>query len=150
MKTKLYLAYGSNLNVAQMRQRCPTAEQVGEAVLKGWRLAFFGLDGSAVATVEKGPPESEVPVIIWRLTPRDEGILDIYEGYPVLYEKRTFNVELCGANRRPFGYVATHVLHYGKPSHSYFRTILQGYEDAGFDTLPLLLALTQKQGGFSL
>lgn len=37
-KTKLYIAYGSNLNLEQMRRRCPTAELVGKTVLRGWRL----------------------------------------------------------------------------------------------------------------
>ena len=28
-KSKLYIAYGSNLNLEQMKRRCPTAEVVG-------------------------------------------------------------------------------------------------------------------------
>ncbi|MDY0002073.1 MAG: gamma-glutamylcyclotransferase family protein [Polyangia bacterium] len=43
MKPVLYFAYGSNLDQAQMRRRCPTAAPIGPATLDGWRLAF-GLD----------------------------------------------------------------------------------------------------------
>jgi len=35
-KETLYLAYGSNMNQAQMAFRCPTAEVVGTSELKGY------------------------------------------------------------------------------------------------------------------
>ena len=37
--TSLYFAYGSNMDVEQMRRRIPDARVVGRAVLKGWRVA---------------------------------------------------------------------------------------------------------------
>ncbi len=33
MKTTLYFAYGSNLDPAQMRRRCPHSAPLGQAVL---------------------------------------------------------------------------------------------------------------------
>ena len=39
---RYYLAYGSNLNVPQMRRRCPTATILGTAKLRGWELLFRG------------------------------------------------------------------------------------------------------------
>ena len=43
MKEKrYYIAYGSNLNVGQMRMRCPHATILGTANLKGWELLFKG------------------------------------------------------------------------------------------------------------
>ena len=47
-KEKLYIAYGSNLNLEQMAHRCPTAKVAGTAMLHNWRLAFY-----SVATVER-------------------------------------------------------------------------------------------------
>ena len=41
--TKLYLAYGSNLNKRQMASRCPTARPVGSAMIYGWELCFRGV-----------------------------------------------------------------------------------------------------------
>ena len=38
MEKMYYLAYGSNLNVEQMKKRCPDAVVVGTAVLDGYRL----------------------------------------------------------------------------------------------------------------
>lgn len=49
---RLYIAYGSNLNLEQMARRCPTAEVVGKTQLHNFRLMFRG-KGTAVATVEK-------------------------------------------------------------------------------------------------
>ena len=47
-KERLYIAYGSNLNLEQMAHRCPTAQAVGTATLKNWRLMFY-----SVATIER-------------------------------------------------------------------------------------------------
>ena len=70
-----YLAYGSNLNLEQMAHRCPTAKVVGTTTLKDYALLFRGQHGGAVATVEpcKG---SEVPCLVWEITPADEQALD--------------------------------------------------------------------------
>lgn len=87
---KLYIAYGSNLNLRQMAVRCPTAKPVGTAMLKGWQLTFRG-----VATLEPDP-QAETPVGIWDITPQDEISLDRYEGYPRLYGKAIVEVELNG------------------------------------------------------
>ena len=40
MVKRYYIAYGSNLNVPQMRMRCPGATILGTADLKGWELLF--------------------------------------------------------------------------------------------------------------
>ncbi len=58
---KLYIAYGSNLNLSQMKHRCPTARVIGTSELKDYELVFRGSGHNAVATVEpcKG---STVPV----------------------------------------------------------------------------------------
>ena len=63
-KERLYIAYGSNLNLDQMKHRCPTAEVVGAAKLKNWRLRFRGENHSAVATIER-EKGFKVPVLVW-------------------------------------------------------------------------------------
>ena len=52
-KERLYIAYGSNLNLEQMRCRCPTAEVVDKATLDGWRLRFRGGAHNAVSGGDK-------------------------------------------------------------------------------------------------
>ena len=79
MRNKLYLAYGSNLNLEQMANRCPTAKVVGNSKINGYRLLFRGAHAGAVATIEPFKGES-VPVLAWEITPADEAALDRYEG----------------------------------------------------------------------
>ena len=127
-KEILYIAYGSNLNLAQMAGRCPTAEVVGKAVLRGWRLAFRG-----VATIERRIGYT-VPVLVWKLQPEDEQSLDRYEGWPHLYYKENLKVTLDGKRRTAMVYIMNGNSHpYSPPARSYMRTILSGYESAGFD-----------------
>lgn len=77
---KRYVAYGSNLNMAQMRDRCPTAEFVGTGVIENYELQFKGSLHNAHATI--APKEgSSVPVGVWTIRERDESHLDMYEGY---------------------------------------------------------------------
>ncbi len=37
---RYYLAYGPNLNLAQMEYRCPTAKKAGTYLLKDYELEF--------------------------------------------------------------------------------------------------------------
>ena len=57
MEDRYYFAYGSNMNLEQMKYRCPAAEVVENVRLENYRLAFRGrAPGNGVATVlpEKG------------------------------------------------------------------------------------------------
>ncbi len=82
----LYIAYGSNLNLSQMQQRCPTARVIGALEIKDYELVFRGSRYSAVGTIE--PCEgSNVPILLWGIQPEDEKSLDRYEGYPNFYGK---------------------------------------------------------------
>ena len=44
LRVALYAAYGSNMDPAQMLQRCPHSPQRGTGWLEGWRLSFGGED----------------------------------------------------------------------------------------------------------
>ncbi|ABZ85465.1 conserved hypothetical protein [Heliomicrobium modesticaldum Ice1] len=129
---KLYVAYGSNLNLRQMADRCPTAKPVGAGVMKGWRLRFRGAHANAVATVEPFLGGS-VPVLVWEITPADEAALDRYEGWPFFYRKETVNVRLGGKTVKAMAYIMNEGRPLGQPSCYYYATILEGYKDAGFD-----------------
>lgn len=135
MKTngRLYIAYGSNLNREQMKRRCPTAEIVGQTMLRNWRLKFRGSTHNAVATIEQNKG-SQVPVIIWRIQPSDEATLDRYEGCPHLYRKEFLRIALNGKRIGVMVYIMNETGHpYGTPSDYYLDTIREGYKSAGFD-----------------
>lgn len=132
-KPRLYIAYGSNLNLPQMAFRCPTAEVVGTSELKDYELLFRGGRRGAVATVE--PKEgSSVPVLLWKIHKADEVSLDLYEGYPNFYDKQMMEVELDGKTVSAMVYIMTPGHEFGIPSDYYADVIWQGYESAGFNT----------------
>ncbi|MBQ9377114.1 MAG: gamma-glutamylcyclotransferase [Schwartzia sp.] len=136
---KYYLAYGSNLHVKQMAFRCPSAQVEGISTIEDYELVFRGRYEGAVATIQ--PKEgSSVPVVVWSITPADEEALDWYEGFPRLYIKQMFEVELNGDAINAMAYVMTPGRMYGKPAPSYLRTISTGYETFGLDRRPLALA----------
>ena len=133
---KLYMAYGSNLNLGQMARRCPTARVVGTTMLEGYQLLFNG-----VATIV--PREGAVvPVGIWEIDKRCEEALDRYEGYPTLYRKETLTVELNGEQVDAFGYIMNRDRP-ALPAYSYYETIEDGYNDVGLDTAHLRKAIEE-------
>ena len=132
LKNRLYIAYGSNMNIEQMTRRCPTAKVVGTAELEDWRLRFKGGDNSSVATVEPSAGD-KVPILIWEIQPEDEASLDVYEGYPRLYRKEKMFVRINKTIRLAMIYIMNADSYpYGNPSKSYFETIREGYVAAGF------------------
>ena len=133
---KLYLAYGSNLNLEQMKSRCPYAVPLGTAELLGYRLLFRGGNGGAVATVEPFEGGS-VPVLLWEITPRDEEALDRYEGWPHLYRKETVTATLDSKPVDAMVYIMNDGRSLGQPGKYYLNAILEGYASAGFDAAVL-------------
>lgn len=131
-KRRLYIAYGSNLNLEQMSQRCPTAQVVGTSWLKNWRLLFRGGNTNSVATVERFRGGS-VPILVWQLQPQDEIALDHYEGCPSLYRKEILRIRLNRKTVDAMIYIMNEVRPYGLPNHYYFNTIREGYISAGFN-----------------
>lgn len=98
---KLYIAYGSNLNLAQMAARCPSASVYAKGVLNNWELVYRGRKANSHATIirKRG---STVPVLVWEIQPIDEYRLDIYEGYPRYYFKKDIMVTIAGRKRKPW------------------------------------------------
>lgn len=130
---KLYVAYGSNLNQAQMRYRCPTAEFVGTGVIEDYELQFKGSLHNAHATIVP-KPGSSVPVGIWKIQKQDEQRLDAYEGYPSYYFKQDIPVRMEDASLTGMVYIMDQRMDFGNPSAGYYNTVHRGYEDCGLDT----------------
>ncbi len=129
---KFYIAYGSNLSLEQMQFRCPDAKPIGIGVLKNYELLFRGEENFAVATVEL-KNGVDVPVGIWKITPKDEKALDRYEGYPRLYRKEFLEVEIGKKRIEAMVYIMNPGRPIGKPNRFYYQTILQGYRNFRLD-----------------
>lgn len=145
-KEKLYIAYGSNINIEQMKHRCPTAKTIGTTKIKDYELLFRGSKTGAYATIE--PCEgSFVPALIWSIEPKDEIALDRYEGYPTFYEKEDVELELNGERVEAFVYVMTEGHKLGIPAEYYLDTIKEGYLSVEFqiETLENALEKTREK-----
>ena len=131
---KLYFAYGMNTNRDQMAIRCPRAVPIGKATLQGYRFEFISF-----ATIVPDPKES-VEGVLWTITDSDELALDMLEGYPEFYNKKTVLVEY---NNQP--YIAmTYIMNPREqnypPSDSYYRMVSEGYQQFGLSQQQLLEA----------
>ena len=149
---KYYLAYGSNLSVAQMLRRCPDAVYVGTAMLKGMQLLFKGNGSGSYLTIEpkKG---RKVPVLVWKVSDADEEALDLYEGFPRFYRKETVETEVLSlvdgsvsAEVEAFVYIMDEARPLGQPSESYYQTCAEGYRRFGFDERILQRAYRESTG----
>lgn len=129
---KLYIAYGSNLNLSQMAARCPSARVYAKGVLNNWELAYRGTKTNSHATIVR-KQGSTVPVLVWEIQPLDEYRLDIYEGYPQYYFKQNVMVDIDGKRKKAMVYIMDTHKRPGTPSSNYIQTILQGYIDNGLD-----------------
>ena len=141
MKRKtLYVAYGSNLNIPQMRVRCPLARVYGVGNIEGYRLVFKALGAYAFATIE--PCEGErVPVVVWEIERSDELSLDRYEGYPVHYYKESVEVSIGDEAVEAMVYIMNKKARYACPHKSYVETIEEGYRSFGLQKYKLYEAL---------
>lgn len=141
MEKKVYAAYGSNMNLVQMKKRCPKATVIGKGELHGYKLTFRGRH-AGVANVEKHESES-VPIVLWSIAKECEKALDRYEGFPNLYKKETVSIETTDGKQEAMIYVMAKQFESmpAIPTEHYFEIIRQGYQDNNIDTAPLKEAL---------
>jgi len=91
---KFYFAYGSNMNLEQMKRRCPDSKLLGVAILKGYKFVYDGYSHTrkgAVANIVESSDEI-VNGALYKISDSDEENLDGYEGYPTYYQKKMVKV----------------------------------------------------------
>jgi hypothetical protein len=96
MLVALYAAYGSNMDPAQMLERCPHSPQRGTGWLEGWRLTFggedIGWDGALTTVVEDAA--ERVFVMLYDVSESDEKELDTWDGVTLgFYRKLKVRVQ---------------------------------------------------------
>ena len=141
-ETRLYAAYGSNLNVDQMSRRCPTAKPIAKSWLHDYALEFHGQSYGAHATVvpEKG---KSVPIVVWSVSKDDIKALDRYEGVSHGYYTKEFvKVEVNGEMKNALIYIMK-PMRSGFPTEDYLQTIEEGYKHFNFDENILLEAVVR-------
>jgi phage replication-related protein YjqB (UPF0714/DUF867 family) len=116
-----YFAYGSNLCVNQMAQRCPGAGDPRPALLADhdWLINERG-----VATVEPFDG-SQVHGVLWQVTDRDLRKLDSAEGVPVRYRRDRLTVHTDDGPAEAWVYI-DHRVDPGAPRPGYLERIIDG------------------------
>ncbi len=115
-----YFAYGSNMDLAQMQQRCPGARVLGSAVLVGYR---FGINARGYATVIPDPLQ-KVHGLVWMITPLHQMTLDHHESVPDHYTRQTMPIQWPqGDQHDMLIYVAVNASP-GRPQPGYLEKIM--------------------------
>jgi gamma-glutamylcyclotransferase (GGCT)/AIG2-like uncharacterized protein YtfP len=97
-----YFAYGSNLNVSQMKSRCPDSIGISTAVLHNYKLVE-----RKYADIEKANDEY-VNGALYEISKSDLAALDEYEGYPYYYDRKEVIVtDNAGVFYKAFVYIMT-------------------------------------------
>ncbi len=79
----LYFAYGSNMDWKQMKDRCPSAQYIANAILRDHKLAFTRESKRRGCGVADVVPESGHNVwgVVYKICEQELGSLDKAEGY---------------------------------------------------------------------
>ena len=104
---RLYIAYGSNINLEQMANRCPNSKIIGKEMLKAYELEFRG-----VATIV--PKRRRVPYHGRQMVESDSSAMKVF---PELFEaqgKIVVNGEKkeCMAYLMNSGHISPPMSHY--------------------------------------
>jgi gamma-glutamylcyclotransferase (GGCT)/AIG2-like uncharacterized protein YtfP len=129
---KLYFAYGMNTNKDEMAYRCPGAAPIGKAILPGYRLEF-----KSFATIVPSSKE-QVEGVLWTITDSDESALDMLEGYPEFYDKKSVSVEHNGQSYIAMTYIMGPREQGYAPSDGYYSMVSEGYQTFGLSQHQLL------------
>ena len=135
----LYMAYGSNMNIGQMANRCPDARPIHGFILPDFKLVFRG-----VADIEPSKG-SYLPIGLWEITDKCLIALDHYEGVSKkgngLYRRHYFRDNIFH-DRTVMTYMMNHK-GISEPSRFYYNVIKEGYADFGLDDKHLRKALAE-------
>jgi gamma-glutamylcyclotransferase len=92
-------AYGSNLHLSRMRERCPSAEPIAIGSVRRRKIAFHkrSVDGSAKADAAFSDDEQDrVWGAVYRINSDDKAVLDRHESLGIGYDLQRVNVESSG------------------------------------------------------
>jgi len=135
---KLYFGYGSNLWLDQMARRCPESKLVGLGIFRGWK---WFINNRGYANVIRSP-EDLVYGLVYEISPSDEASLDRAEGVPLVYSKKTMDIELqlAGNGRKSVAqslvYIDESRVDEGPPKEEYIHRMNMGIKDAAARGLP--------------
>lgn len=119
--SRLYFAYGSNMDSQQMAERCPGATIVGKGKVAGYR---FVINTRGVATIV---PDKEKTVygLVWLITGKHEVTLDKCEGVKRgNYAKQDIQLEMDDGSSITALIYIDRVAELGIPRNGYLEKIV--------------------------
>ncbi|MCL0091300.1 gamma-glutamylcyclotransferase [Dehalococcoidales bacterium] len=131
-----YFAYGSNLNLTRMKNRCPHSRPLFKACLHDYEL-IFGINNygksikieSGAATIRQSKGK-KVFGAVYKISEGNLRSLDGYEGYPSLYGRITVEVFTKKGNPwKTITYIMEEPIEEIEPTPQYLSVIKQGYGD---------------------
>jgi gamma-glutamylcyclotransferase len=136
MSAFLYFAYGSNLLLARLRQRTPSARAIGVARLPGYELRWHkaGRDNSGKCDVI-ALPDCREPVqgVVDEIARREKAALDAAEDLGLGYTEKAVEVEMGDGRLIATAYLALLVDPSAVP-YSWYRTlVVSGARENGLD-----------------
>ncbi|MDC0357983.1 gamma-glutamylcyclotransferase [Oligoflexia bacterium] len=92
----LYFAYGSNMDLEQMQERCPASKVVSVGVLQDYRLDFTHYATRWNGGVGDVVPEGDATVwgLVFELPEEDLLRLDDFESRPHVYDRCLVNIKI--------------------------------------------------------
>lgn len=125
IETIMYFAYGSNMDVSQMSERCPSAKAIGVGRLNGYQ---FSLDSEGTATVIE-QQHAFVWGVVWEIDGKDLAVLDRYEGVRAHCYSHTFvSVECDNQQHSVLVYISNRETNHGERRNNYLEKIVNAAE----------------------
>jgi len=129
-----YFAYGSNMSIARLRQRAPSAISLGYHLVKEHDLRFhkFGKDGSGKCNAFfTGNAEDVIYGVLFEIISDDKHVLDKVEGLGYGYDEKVVRVTAAnGVDCEATTYVASNINKDLKPYSWYVNHVYIGAKES--------------------
>lgn len=130
----LCFSYGSNMSIARLQDRVPSARFVAVGTLQAHRLRFHkvSIDNSGKCDAEEtGNPDDRVVGVVYEISDDEKLALDRKEGLGSGYDQKKVEVTTNQGNLTSFMYFATKVNSTLKPYLWYKQHVLVGARENG-------------------
>jgi gamma-glutamylcyclotransferase (GGCT)/AIG2-like uncharacterized protein YtfP len=128
-----YFAYGSNMSLLRLRERVPSAENVGVFILEEHQLRFHKMskDGSGKCDAFQTNNKDDMIIgALFEINDDEKGALDRVEGLGYGYDEKIVNVQDdSGETFEAFTYYATKIDSSLKPYSWYLNHVVIGAKE---------------------
>jgi gamma-glutamylcyclotransferase (GGCT)/AIG2-like uncharacterized protein YtfP len=135
----IYFAYGHNTDTETITVRCPSADLIGNGILKNFQLSF-----GSFANIENRD-NTEVHGVLWKISRKDLKILDKDEGFHKNYVRIPVEVHSDNGPVAALAYIMEPDYDNAKPlTKEYIGALSRGYAEHHLPLDQLKTALRHK------